>query len=566
MDEFHLSVVRGAAAREKDAPSHARELTAYLVDCSHAMYRAYRGPLPGLQGMTLFQAALKQVSDVVASRLAHGVEDEITIVFFNRGVHVWHAAGPPSLALLERLDDLALGSSKRGILGKEGDQQERHVSLLESLRDALVASVLEFPGEEWSSYKVEVSLVVAVWTADNTGGCCDDNDPLLRTISELVNRRSIKLHVILLDDFKLDVPRQNVCDTSTVWAKLCSLNLSVDHNTRSIVSNPFSLSTSTKLISHTDPIKMMRLSGSSRHTSFVVPWHVGSFGVLDVRFFSLTSPAWPRCMGSTKWIDASDSSILVGKIGGQIPPPAEDVLVGNQQEDPGGLPFYPKPVGKKESSAPRIVMTSDIVENLKYPVPFRRAFLTGFKTRKWLADEWQLREAYFIRPHEDASLDARKRFKALHDVMSEQNVLAVCGLIKSEQSEPRLTAVLPCSSKETGQALGFSMMELPFADDLRHPEGVVEALGEPQNCHAMGSACAEKLVDLHRLERSAMPGVAPHPHLRQHFATIQSLVLDRPLEDGVHASQAGNDCGSDVHRMSRELVRTWADFKRLHSL
>ena len=568
MDDFSLSLVRGAIARGPDAPTNAKEWTAYLVDCSDAMYRTYRGPVPGLQGLTLFQAACSQIRDVVACRLAHAHDEEVAIVFFNRGVCVWHAAGPPTLSLLERLDDLVAASSVDQSFGQEGDRQGRRASTLESLRDAMVTTILEFDIEEWSNYKVEVSLVVAVWTADNTGAC-HDRDPAYQTVLELVQRRNIRLHVVLLDDFKLDVPRENLGDAGTVWAKLgAAVSCASSHNTRSVVDNPFAIPVSPGLTSHTDAIKMMRLSGTSRHTSFVVPWHVGLFGVLDVRFYSLTSPAWPRWAGSTKPLDARDSSVLVAKIGTALPANPHDSQEGDLPTDNTLLPFYPRPVGKRTPSSPRVVMTEDVVENLKYPVPFRRAFLIGFKPTKWLAVEWQMREAYFILPHEDASLDVRRRFKALHDVMVEQAVLAVCGFIKSEHSEPRLTAMLPCASKETGQALGFSMIELPFADDIRHPENEVEALGKPQHCPAMGAKCAEKLVSLHRVVKSELPGVAAHPQVRQHFAVIQSLLLDRPLEDGgggqgTGAISARTDSSS---RRRDDHPLLWAEFKRLHCL
>ena len=275
MDEFNLELVRGDKARGSDVPTNAKEWTAFLVDCGDAMYRTYRGPVGSLQGLTLFQAALKQISGIVASRLAHGVEDDITIVGWNRGApDVWHAGGPPTPALLERLDDMVSSNAKDIVFGKNDAREGRATSLAESLRDAMVSAVLEFDTDEWNNYKIDVSLVVAVWTADNTGACPqgDDSggggDPAFRTITELIHRRNIKFHAVLLDDLKLDVPRQCASDASTQWARVCgSSEGSRDHNTRSIVQNPFALPLSTRLVSHTDAFKMVRLSGTSRTTT-----------------------------------------------------------------------------------------------------------------------------------------------------------------------------------------------------------------------------------------------------------------------------------------------------------
>ena len=397
MDEFNLELVRGDKARGSDVPTNAKEWTAFLVDCGDAMYRTYRGPVGSLQGLTLFQAALKQISGIVASRLAHGVEDDITIVGWNRGApDVWHAGGPPTPALLERLDDMVSSNAKDIVFGKNDAREGRATSLAESLRDAMVSAVLEFDTDEWNNYKIDVSLVVAVWTADNTGACPqgDDSggggDPAFRTITELIHRRNIKFHAVLLDDLKLDVPRQCVSDASTLWARVCgSSEGSRDHNTRSIVQNPFALPLSTRLVSHTDAFKMVRLSGTSRTTSIMVPCHLGSFGVFDMRFHSLTSAAWPRCVGASKWLDVTDSAVLVPKsvglaagAGGSKWPdgPGSGGLaaypeLGGDLPDDGLKPYYPKPVGKKESAAPRIVLDEQTVENLKSPVPFRRLYV-----------------------------------------------------------------------------------------------------------------------------------------------------------------------------------------------
>ena len=185
-------------------------------------------------------------------------------------------------------------------------------------------------------------------------------------------------------------------------------------------------------------------------------------------------------------------------------------------------------------------------------------FLVGFKSRAWLEDAWQMREAYFMRPEETSSADVLKRCKALHDVMVERDVFALCGFIRSDQTEPRLAAFIPSLSKETGEALGFSLLELPFADDIRHPERATDAMGKPQHASAIGTLCAEKLVSLHRVRKSDLPGVAMNPAVERHFAVLESMLLDRPtLADGDGSSSPG---------MSRDYQLACADFKRLHNL
>lgn len=570
MDEFNLDLVRGDKARGSDVPTSAKEWTAFLVDCGDSMYRSYRGPLARLQGLTLFQAAMKQISDIIASRLAHGIDDDITIVLFNRGTpNVWHPGGMPTLALLERLDDLATSNAKDVVFGKSDERQGRSSSLVESLRNAMISAVLEFDTGEWSNYKVVISLVVVAFTSDNDTGTCDD-DPCFGTIVELICRRNIKFHTVFLDDHKLDVQRQCMNDASTVWARLCLSEAAEDHNTRSIVANPFALPLSTRFVSHIDVLKMCRFGGTSKTTSVTVPWHLGSFGVVDMRVHSLTVAAWPRCTGGTKWLDILDSAVLITKplgMGGRQTDDSTDFDpcgLGDPQgdlPDDGLAPYYPKPMGKKLSSAPRLVLTDKIVGSLKCPVPFRRLWLIGFKPRTWLDDAWQMRDTYFMRPDDDKlDVQSMQRCNALHNVMVEQSVIAVCGLIIKAQTEPRIVAVMPSTSKETGKALGFSVMELPFADDIRLPE-YSDALGKPQHASAIGSKSAEKIVAMHRVTKSDLPGIAQHPHVQRHFAVLQSLLLDRPtLDDEEYGAKIVGGA------MSRDCQLAYEEFKRLHNL
>jgi hypothetical protein len=531
MDDFSLEAVRGEGAAS-DARLVHRENIAFLVDCKGGILRRtpYRGSVASLRGLTMFQAAVKQVSDLVASRLEMGVEDDVVIIFFNPGTHVWHAAGAPSLDLLQRLSDLLASSpfvdettkDEIFLLSTQDEISEKTIDQQTALRDALVAAVLEFQVEEVGAKRYrgddrgkERPLTVACWTMVNLTETLEDNDETLGTIFELQRRRHIEIHTVLLDKQDAEVNGWVRSNSGSLWSKLSNAS-------RSSADVPISNS----VVSHCQIPRMAQFRGTPRHASFSVPWRMGSYCCVNMRFTSLTTSAWPRCMGSSKWVDASDSSWLMPKC---VPEVAEGLQATDGMEsddDPSRQPYYPKLVGKKCSSVAPVVLSEDIVSSLRFPVPTKCIFLIGFKPRTWLDVSWQIRDAYFIHPESDATTEQKQHCRALHDTMAERDILAVCGFIKAELAEPRLAAVIPYFSRDDGSPWGFSLMELPFSDDIRHPENSVDLKKVPE-LPPSGVHSAEKLIDSHRVKCSEYPGVAVNPHIRRHFDVIRAVLLDK---------------------------------------
>lgn len=144
------------------------------------------------KGLTLFEVALRQVQDIVASRLAFGMEAEIVIIFFNtlsttrdlKGVQVWHPASPPSVDVLQRLHNCS------------SVQFEYHG--MRSFRNALAAAILEFYD---GRNPTDAPLVVAAWTclADTHAGS-EDDDTIIDSILELVQKRDGLLQIVCVDD------------------------------------------------------------------------------------------------------------------------------------------------------------------------------------------------------------------------------------------------------------------------------------------------------------------------------------------------------------------------------
>jgi len=75
---------------------------------------------------------------------------------------------------------------------------------------------------------------------------------------------------------------------------------------------------------------------------------------------------------------------------------------------------------------------------------------------------------------------------------------------------------------------GFAVIELPFADDIRHPEGKEDVFGKPVSITQSGIGAAQEVIRCHQAHPNNTPGVAENPHIRRHFSLLEALLLDRP--------------------------------------
>lgn len=165
---------------------------------------------------------------------------------------------------------------------------------------------------------------------------------------------------------------------------------------------------------------------------------------------------------------------------------------------------------------------------------------------------------------DQAALIERQKCAALHKAMVEREVVGVCGFIKSDQSEPRLAAILPLSTRtshdQSNMPLGFSMVELPFADDIRHPEDQSGVL-EPSIVSTKGGiALAVDVIKKHPASPVHYPGVAANPQIRWHFSVLHNLIFDDKEQ------QEDNCLPVEDDFLHTSLLESLIAFKNHHSL
>lgn len=142
---------------------------------------------------------------------------------------------------------------------------------------------------------------------------------------------------------------------------------------------------------------------------------------------------------------------------------------------------------------------------------------------------------YIDTTEENAPITVYRNCTAIYNALVERSVVAVCGFVKSDQSEPRLAAVLPFPSSrpvDAGECRqefnGFAVIELPFADDIRHPEGKEDVFGNPVSITPSGIGLAREVIRSYQAHTNEHPGVAENPHIKRHFSLLEAQLLDRP--------------------------------------
>lgn len=147
--------------------------------------------LQGYKGLTVFEVALCQVQDIVASRVAFGMEAELAIILYNTpsttrgldGVRIYYPASPPSMELLERL--------------YYEPPVPCELDHIRHFRNAVAAGILEFHHGK-NTPATQTSIIA--WTYPNSSHICNEDDATLAEIRELIEKRDLLLHVVSLHD------------------------------------------------------------------------------------------------------------------------------------------------------------------------------------------------------------------------------------------------------------------------------------------------------------------------------------------------------------------------------
>ena len=201
------------------------------------------------------------------------------------------------------------------------------------------------------------------------------------------------------------------------------------------------------------------------------------------------------------------------------------------------------------------------VEEMKEMVNLRDKglYLLGFKpASEAVKMHQQVAKATFIRPSEDMVGGSSDIFKALLDRCIARNVVPICHCVPRAGTCGTIVALLPKEERRDAdndqlQAAGFSMIQLPFADDIRKVE--VEPTLAPSDEQLQA---AKKLV--HKLTiKKFSPELIESPELAKFQNTLEAIALEKgaveEIEDLTQPDTAGIDkrAGSEINHFN-ELI------------
>jgi ATP-dependent DNA helicase 2 subunit 1 len=153
--------------------------------------------------------------------------------------------------------------------------------------------------------------------------------------------------------------------------------------------------------------------------------------------------------------------------------------------------------------------------------------LIGFRPlHEALRDDCNVRSPYFLYPDDDAYAGSSRAFIALHSVLLESDLVAVCRFTRASNASPRMVAMVPQEEVvEEGRQVvppGLNIIFLPYVDEIRGNEnGTGLPAAEPHQVEA-----AEELVDALILSDDFDCRAYQNPALQKHYAALQAIALN----------------------------------------
>ncbi|KAG0705785.1 SPOC like C-terminal domain-containing protein [Suillus ampliporus] len=182
--------------------------------------------------------------------------------------------------------------------------------------------------------------------------------------------------------------------------------------------------------------------------------------------------------------------------------------------------------------------------------------LLGFKNRKELAFEDNVKHSVFICPDELKYSGSKRTFTALLKKMIEKKKIGLVLALTRRNSAPIFCAMLPqAESGEEGEwnePAGFHLIPLPFADDIRAAP-LEEAFRAPDEVKDAARAWIDKLC----VKNGAYPPDSyPNPALAYHNAQLQASAFREEFDPETFEDLTRPKYDM-IHKRAGDLMKKW---------
>lgn len=199
--------------------------------------------------------------------------------------------------------------------------------------------------------------------------------------------------------------------------------------------------------------------------------------------------------------------------------------------------------GGEDCRLPRVLMTTEELQDLKSIVD-PGIHILGFKPVSRLADYHQLREPLFAYPSEATLEGSTTAFISIFNEMLVAGVMGVATMVANDKSPPKLMAVVAVEQvtyedEDSGRVAqleppGFQLIQMPWADDIRHPEGDPQFAGRTHpGAPPDAVAAAESMMAAMQMDPlNTFSGAWPNPFLQRHYQVLEHLAMaeDIPVQ------------------------------------
>ncbi|OUM69610.1 hypothetical protein PIROE2DRAFT_2478 [Piromyces sp. E2] len=153
--------------------------------------------------------------------------------------------------------------------------------------------------------------------------------------------------------------------------------------------------------------------------------------------------------------------------------------------------------------------------------------LLGFKPKSKLKFQYNIKHPYFIYPDEKQYVGSHSVFAHLLNTMNKMEKIAICNFIPRSNSSPRLVALLPQMEERDENDVqisppGFSVIPLPFADDIRNVKNSACDRASEELDMALG-----KIIKNINNEEGYNPRTINNPYLQKFYLNLQTIALNR---------------------------------------
>ncbi|RDX46256.1 ku70-like protein [Lentinus brumalis] len=182
--------------------------------------------------------------------------------------------------------------------------------------------------------------------------------------------------------------------------------------------------------------------------------------------------------------------------------------------------------------------------------------LLGFKSRRALAFEDNIKHSVFIYPDEMTYSGSKRTFTALLKTMIKKKKIAIVLALTRRNSSPIFCAVLPQEEKvdESGwrEPPGFHLIPLPFADDIR-----AAPLERGFRASDDLKEAARKFMDKLVVKNGSYPPDSyPNPSLAYHNAQLEASAFREEFDP--EAFEDLTEPKYDVmHKRAGQLIKAW---------